>query len=156
MIMTLIETIKENNQAEFFRLLNLKTDSFGKKVIDEVDAEYGGGVLYWAAACGHLHFIAPLIKAGADVNKVDNRGWTPVYIAASKGYAEIIAALKVGGTDVDRPNDSGTTPVCAAAYNGCAEAIAALKAAGANVDAPEINGLTPIYIAVRLYMLILL
>jgi len=147
--MTLIEAIKENNEKAFFEFL-FKTDLSGKRFIDEVDSIDGGGPLYWAAAFGHTHFIEPLIKAGADVNKVDNRGWTPVYIAASKGYAEIIAALKVGGADVDRPNDSGTTPVCAAAYNGCAEAIAALKAAGANLDASEINGLTPIYIAVQM------
>lgn len=145
--MTLIEAIKENNQAEFFRLLNLKIAPSEKRILDEVDGEHERNALYWAAACGHLHFIAPLIKM---VNKADNLGWTPVYIAAHNGHAEIITALKAGGADVNTPNDNGTTPVCAAAYAGSAKAITALKAAGANVNTPEINGLTPIYIAVQM------
>lgn len=151
MIMTLIEAIKKNSEKEFFEILKLKTDPSGKRFIDEVDPAEGGGPLYWAAAFGRIHFIEPLIKAGATVNKADNYGWTPVYAAAHHGYAEIITALKeVGGADVDRPNDSGTTPVCAATYRGHVEAIIALKVAGANVNTTEINGLTPIYIAVQM------
>jgi hypothetical protein len=150
MNMTLIEAIKENNEKEFFEILKLKTDSSGKKFIDEVDSVDGGSLLYWAAACGHIHFIDPLITAGANINKADNRGWTPVYATAYFGHAEIISILKAAGADVNTLNDSGTTPVCAAVYTGGAEAITALKAAGANVDTPEINGLTPIYIAVQM------
>jgi len=148
--MTLIEAIKDNNEKEFFEVLKLKTDPSGKRFIDEVDAEQGGNVLYWAATCGHIHFIEPLIKAGADVNKADNYGWTPVYAAAYYGRAEIILALKAGGADANTPNDSGTTPVCAAACTGGAAVITALKTAGANVNTPEINGLTPLYIAVQM------
>jgi len=148
--MTLIEAIQENDKKEFFELLSLQVNSSGKKIVDEVDTEFEGNALYWAAACGRLHFIAPLIKAGADVNKPDNRGWTPVYAAANSGHAEIIIALKAGGADVNTPNDSGTTPVCVAAYEGHAKVITALKAAGADVNATEINGLTPIYIAVQM------
>ncbi len=148
--MTLIEAIKENDEKEFFELLSLQVNSFGQKIIDEVDIESGGSALYWAAACGRLDFIAPLIKAGADANKADKHGWTPTYIAAYYGHAEIITALKAGGADVNTPNDSGTTPVCAAAYTGGAKAITVLKAAGANVNTPEVNGLTPIYIAVQM------
>lgn len=150
MTMTLIEAIKENDEKEFFELLSLKENPFGKKIVDEVDPESEGGALYWAAACGRLDFIAPLIKAGADVNKADKYSWTPTYIAAYYGRAEIITALKAGCADVDKSNNSGVTPVCAAAYTGGAEAITALKAAGANVNTPEVNGLTPIYIAVQM------
>ena len=148
--MNLIEAIKENNEKEFFELLSLQVNPFGQKIIDEVDIVSGGSALYWAAACGRLDFIAPLIKVGADANKADKHGWTPTYIAAYYGRAEIITALKAGGADVNTPNDSGTTPVCAAAYTGGAKAITALKAAGANVNTPEVNGLTPIYIAVQM------
>ena len=43
--LNLIEAIKQNNEAEFFKLLNLKTDCFGKRIIDEVDMEQGGNAL---------------------------------------------------------------------------------------------------------------
>lgn len=147
--MTIIEAIQANNEKVFFELLNLPVNS-KKRIIDEVDAECAGTALYWAAACGHLHFVEPLINAGANVNKANNLGWTPVYAAAYVGHAEIITVLKVGGADVNTPNDSGTPPICAAVYNGSAATIMALKAAGADINAIEINGLTPIYIAVQM------
>ena len=148
--MTLIEAIRANNEKVFFELLNLHANPFEKRIIDEITAEDEGGALYWAAACGHLHFIEPLIRAGANVNKPNSLGRTAVYAAAHSGHAEIITALKAGGADVNTPDDSDTTPVCAAAYGGHAKAITALKVAGANVNAPEVNGLTPIYIAVQM------
>ncbi len=148
--MTLIESIQANNEKAFFELLNLQVNPFEKRIIDEVDAECAGNALYWAAACGYLHFIGPLIKAGVNVNKPNNLGRTPVYVAAHSGDAEIITALKAAGADVNTPDDSGTTPVCAAAYGGYAKAITALKAVGADVNATEVNGLTPIYIAVQM------
>lgn len=148
--MTLIEAIQANNEKVFFELLSLRVNPLGKRIIDEVDAESAGNALYWATACGHLHFIEPLINAGIDVKKPNNLGWTPVYVAAHFGYAEIITTLKTAGVDVNMPDDSGTPPVCAAAYGRHAKAIAALKAAGADVDATEVNGLTPLYIAVQM------
>ena len=141
-----LEAIRPNNDE----LLNLRANSFEKRIIDEITAEDEGGALYWAAACGHLHFIEPLIRTGANVNKPNSLGRTPVYAAAYSGHAEIITALKAGGADVNTPDDSDTTPVCAAAYGGHAKAITALKAAGANVNTTEVNGLTPLYIAVQM------
>ncbi len=148
--MTLIEAIQTNNEKVFFELLNLRVNPLEKRIINEVDVECAGNALYWAAACGHLHFVESLINAGTNVNQANNLGWTPVYIAAYYGRAEIITVLKAAGADVNTPNDNGTTPVCAATYTGNAAAITALKAADANVDTPEINGLTPIYIAVQM------
>ena len=88
--MNLIEAIKQNNQAEFFRILNLKTDTFRKNVIDEIDREYRANALHWTAALGHVHFIEPLLKAGADVNHRDKRGRTPIFIAAKNGHSGVI------------------------------------------------------------------
>ncbi len=95
--MPLIEAIKENDQEEFFRLLNLKTDRFGKRFIDEVDEERKGSPLYWAASLGYVHFIEPLLQAGADINKQDKDSRTPVYVATENGHTRAIAALSVLG-----------------------------------------------------------
>src|SRR5205807_2271691 len=103
--MNLIEAIKENNQTEFFRLLSLKTDHFGKRVIDEIDEEYERNPLHIAVAYGHLHFIGPLITAGINVNKPDKNGETPVFAAALRGHAETITLLEAAGANVDTPND---------------------------------------------------
>ncbi len=148
-MMTLIEAIKKNNQTEFFRLLNLKTDPSGKRVIDEIDAENGGNALHIAVACGHIHFVIPLIEAGIDVNEPDNDGWTPVYIAADNGYAEIITTLKAAGADMDKPNSDDVTPIYVATENEHTAAIIALGAAGAKIDTLDNNGFTPLCMAVK-------
>ncbi len=132
-VKTLIGAIEENNQSEFFRLLNLKTDFFGKKFIDEMDAD-GASPLYWAAVCGHVHFITPLFKAGVDVNKPDKDGATPVLIAAQMGRAAAITALKAVGANLDTLANDGVTPIYIAAQNGHAATITALLEAGANVN----------------------
>lgn len=131
--MSLIEAIKYNSQEEFFRLLNLKTDSSGKNLIDEVDTENGRNLLHWAAYYGHVNFITPLVKAGIDVNAGDKSGATAVYVAAQKGHAMVIAMLKAQGADVDKPNLKSERPICIATANGHAEAITALKVAGAEI-----------------------
>jgi ankyrin repeat protein len=146
---SLIETIKQNNQSEFDSLLKLKTDSTGKKFIDEVDAEDEGTPLWWAVDCGFLNFIDPLIKAGTAVNKPNKNGSMPIYIAAYHGHTTAIAALIAAGANVNTPRNGGYTPIWIAAANGHAPAIAALHAAGASVDTPANDGVTPIYAAVE-------
>ena len=145
--MKLIEAIKQNDQKEFFRLLNLKINNSGKRFIDEVDTEYGGSPLSRAAALGYVHFIQPLLKAGADINKQDKNGKTPVYEAAEGGHSSVITVLHAARADVNKSNRNGETPVYIAAKNGHTLAIAALHAAGANIDTPNKNGKTPIYAA---------
>ncbi|HQY22128.1 MAG TPA: ankyrin repeat domain-containing protein [Gammaproteobacteria bacterium] len=148
--MNLIEAIKQNNKKEVFRLLDKKTDLFGKKFIDEVDSECEGSPLYWAAANGYGHFIGPLVKAGADVNKLDKYGRTPVFIAAQNGHAAAITQLKYAGADVDIPNSNGITPVYAAAqFRYAADVIRELRIAGANVNTPDRDGRTPVFIAAQ-------
>lgn len=136
-ILVLIEAIKKNNQEKVFRLLNPNGELFGKKAINEVDAD-GASPLYWAAVCGHVHFIAPLFKAGADVNKPDKDRTTPVLIAAQMGHAAVITTLKSVGANMDTPANDGVTPIYIAAQNGHAAAMAALLEAGA-----DISGKTP-------------
>ena len=115
--------------------------------MDEVDEEWKGSPLYWAVAYGHVHFIAPLVKAGAAVNKPDKNGSTPVYIAAHNGHVEAIRALKAAGVNVNTPSNDGATPVSIAAQQGQTAAIAALHTAGANMNTPNSDGRTPVFIA---------
>src|SRR4051812_38095650 len=84
----IIQAVKQNNESAFSKLLALKFNPEGGKIIDEVDAEYGGNALYWAAACGHCHFIVALAQATIDVNKPNKNGVTPMFIAAEKGHAK--------------------------------------------------------------------
>ena len=46
--------------------------------------------------------VKALIEAGADVNKADNGGWTPLYRAAQNGHEAVVKALIEAGADVNK------------------------------------------------------
>jgi hypothetical protein len=51
------------------------------------------GLLFIAAQNGHKAVVRALIKAGADVNKAMDNGWTPLLIAAQNGHQAVVRAL---------------------------------------------------------------
>ena len=60
----------------------------------------------WAGGGGeergiHVQMAIRLIEAGADVNKVNNAGATPLWIASRDGMNEIVEALIEAGADVN-------------------------------------------------------
>jgi ankyrin repeat protein len=59
-----------------------------------------------------------LIEAGADINKADDDGVTPLYIAAELGQEAIVRALIEAGADVNKATDNGWTPLSIAAQEG--------------------------------------
>ena len=59
-----------------------------------------------------------LLDSGADINKADNDGWTPLYIAAQNGYVEIVKLLLDSGADKDKADEDGRTPLFTAAGKG--------------------------------------
>jgi ankyrin repeat protein len=68
-------------------------------------------------------------ELGADVNKANNRGATPVWIAAQEGHEAVVRCLVAElGADVNQADNRGDTPVLIAAHQGH-EAIARLLAA---------------------------
>ena len=42
-----------------------------------------------------------LIENGADLNKVDKWGWTPLMMASHQGYEDIVKLLVDNGADID-------------------------------------------------------
>jgi ankyrin repeat protein len=101
---SLIKAIQENNQFAFDKILKLKTNTKGEEFIDEVDPHFRRTPLVWAARLGHAHFIDPLLKAGANINK-DSR--LAVFLAVLYGHAAVITALENAGADaVTQPERS--------------------------------------------------
>ncbi|KAI0258368.1 ankyrin repeat-containing domain protein, partial [Gloeopeniophorella convolvens] len=62
-------------------------------------------------SAGHLDIVAYLLENGAEVDKVDGSGWTPLHIAVSAGQDEVVRELVGAGADVSRKNDKGITPL---------------------------------------------
>lgn len=65
--------------------------------------------LHMATMQGNLEIALALIKAGADLNKVNNDGSSPVHIAAFFCRLEILKSLLANNADKSLVNNSGST-----------------------------------------------
>jgi ankyrin repeat protein len=77
---------------------------------------------------------------GADVNKSDNSGWTPLCSAADRGYLEIVKLLIENGGDINKSNNDGFTPLYSAAYKGHLEIVRLLIKNDADINQPSFRG----------------
>ncbi|HNX77448.1 MAG TPA: ankyrin repeat domain-containing protein [Candidatus Rifleibacterium sp.] len=89
-----------------------------------------------------------LVKAGADVNAIDEDGYTALMYAASKNEPELTRSLIKAGADVNARASNGQTPLMAAVLYG-PETVAVLLESGANLEATDEKGFTPLMIAVE-------
>jgi ankyrin repeat protein len=62
-----------------------------------------GAAIGNAAAAGHSQIVDLLIRAGANVNLINNSGFTPIASAAHAGYGEIVQLLISAGADIQAP-----------------------------------------------------
>ena len=66
--------------------------------------------LHYVAGMGWgRELIEPLVQAGADINAVDMRGFTPLHEAAMGGWRETVGVLVELGADVTARDDKGRT-----------------------------------------------
>ena len=93
-------------------------------------------VLHDAAGAGHVYCVGVLLKAGADVNKVNDYGQQPIMIAASNGHVECVKALLTAGAGVNSVNERclDRTVLMCAINEGKLECVQALIHAGADVN----------------------
>ncbi|OQR89304.1 hypothetical protein ACHHYP_06362, partial [Achlya hypogyna] len=105
--------------------------------------------LHAAAQLGNTVVAQILIHAGANVNALDNCGWTPIYAAASEGHEGVVRLLIDAKADVCRANTAGYTPVYVAAQNGYLEAVKLLLEAGGDPAKGPWAGSTPRDIAAK-------
>ncbi|GAY53236.1 Potassium channel SKOR [Citrus sinensis] len=89
-----------------------------------------------AAYHGDLYQLKGLIRAGADPNKTDYDGRSPLHLAASRGYEDITLFLIQKGVDVNIKDKFGNTPMLEAIKGGH-DGVASLlvkEGASLNVD----------------------
>ena len=51
-----------------------------------------------------------LIQAGAEINKAEENGETPLYTAAERGHETVVRALIEAGAYFNKARDDGYTP----------------------------------------------
>ena len=78
-----------------------------------------GAMLTSAAAKGNPEVTRLLLEHGADADRTNDLGYTPLHYAAQRGYLEVVRLLLVeNGADVDRTNKYGRTPLDCATRHG--------------------------------------
>ncbi len=95
---------------------------------------YGGTALIPASERGHVETVDTLIKAGIDVNHVNNLGWTALIEAiilsdGGKRHQAIVRLLIDGGARIDIADKDGVTPLEHAKARGYAEIVEMLEGA---------------------------
>ena len=97
----------------------------------------GNSLLMFACYHEHLETARMLLEAGAEVDRRNDRGQTPLGGVAFKGYAEIAALLLQYGADRDADNGGGMTPLMFASMFGRTKVVELLTAHGASSKEPR-------------------
>ncbi len=97
----------------------------------------GATALHWAAYWGDQETLDLLIRAGANVNAVNDLAVTPLYLACANRHATVVIKLLEAGADANAIDSSGESVLMACARTGSAEAVQALLAHNANVNVKE-------------------
>jgi ankyrin repeat protein len=102
----------------------------------------GRTLLTTAAGYNRADLVQRLIELGADVNKVNSRGYAPLYFA--RNNVDIMRILLEHGADPNASNSDVTLPLYIASQNNNLEAIRLLIEHGAKVNIPN-SLLTPLH-----------
>jgi ankyrin repeat protein len=105
---------------------------------------FGVAALALAAHNGRSDVVEALLQAGADANKADDNGATPLIQTASGPIATMLIER---GADVNAVNRFGSTALLLAAEEGHGDVVEALLQAGADVNKADENGYAPLSVA---------
>lgn len=102
-------------------------------------------VLFWAAQEGHTSIVRLLIDAGANVNRADPDGFTPLKQAIGEGHLDTAELLLLRGADFGYRchSDGGSTVLHTAAAYGLLDCIRLLLLHGADRNALNDDNQTP-------------
>ncbi|GFW41345.1 ankyrin-3 [Trichonephila clavipes] len=95
----------------------------------------------------YLDMVKFLIKNGANVNKKDNDGRTPLHLAVETGCRELVKLLLRNKALVNSEDKNKMTALHSSAVCGHKHILEILIEAGGNIHAPDIDGCTPLHLA---------
>lgn len=108
--------------------------------------ESGWGVLHRVAQHkGNVEIAKLLVDAGAEADRKDKEGNTPLLMASERGFTDLVKYLASAGASVEAfDGNFGCTPLHIAAAKGYSDLAEFLIGAGARVDAKDKRGSCPL------------
>ena len=105
--------------------------------------------LHDAVLDGDVERVEQLLAAGADPNRADDDGLTPLHFAAQSGSVEAAQLLLDAGAEPNAVNRHGNSSLFVAVFNsrGEGELIRLLRDRGANPNLENLHGQTPVGLA---------
>ena len=112
--------------------------------LGQVDVNQLGGchkstALHKAVRQNHVDAVQVLIDAGADIDKKDSEGRTPLLHACSRGCLDTVKVLVQAGAKLRVTNDNGDTCLLAASCGGHTDTVRYLVSLG-QVDVNQVGG----------------
>ena len=96
---------------------------------------------------GDPNRITALLNGGANVNAIDDSGWTALMRAACFKHPDIASILLNRGANVNATDNHGTTALMLAAFFNHLDIVTILLDRRANVNATDGNGMTALMLA---------
>jgi len=98
---------------ELIPLSKLSEDEVNTKItLDNYkDIKEAQELIFTASKKGNLNDVKLAVKIGANINKTDEMGNTPLHWAAFKGHLDIVKFLVENGADINKKNKKGDTPL---------------------------------------------
>ncbi len=99
-------------------------------------------ILWESAKNGDIDGLKKALNNGADINRLDDKGISPLSWAALMGHDSTIKFLLDQNAEINRRNADGGTPLHAATFLGHSSSVKLLLARGANSHIRNNNGQT--------------
>ncbi|XP_031565445.1 transient receptor potential cation channel subfamily A member 1-like [Actinia tenebrosa] len=107
--------------------------------------------VHLAALSGDENEVKRLLSRGAEVNKLDHHGKSPLHNAILSRVPSVVQVVLLAGADVNLPDRHGDTPLHIAVGTGSEDIVKLLlQCSGCHVGTAGQNGMTPLHIAAQL------
>ena len=107
----------------------------------------GGTCLQNASFFGHKDLVNFLLDRGANPNKANNAGWTPLQFAVNRDHHHVVQLLLERGADPNNPYRGGRSMIFWGAFSSYKSVAEFLINRGANILNDDNDGTTVLHVA---------